>query len=238
MGGRAGEMSIKRTAKADSGARSARAGGFASWAAGLGLAVGLVNLVLLLALVAGRAPSDEAGRIPDLAGASTPDAGAVAAPVRQAPVQAARQPDERAGAAQAAAGGSDRPDDDVEAQPVVDVPPARPTESARPQAAPEEARVGLRLQVLNGAGVARLASRTADALLRLRYDVRETGNTRERAERSRILVRRGGLPLGLRLAEDLDLAADRVLLEPDGRLVDVDLTLVIGADWKELRPYR
>lgn len=222
-------MSIRRTAKAEPGARSTRAGGFASWAAGLGLAVGLVNLVLLLALIAGRG-SMTAGEDASLATPAEKPA------AHQALAEA--EPPARKVESQPAPARVERRDETPAAQEE----PAQVVEEERhaepPKPAPPEARVGLRLQVLNGAGVARLAARTADALLRQRYDIRETGNTREKAERSRILVRRGGLPLGLRLAEDLGLAPERVLIEADPRLVDVDLTLVVGSDWQELRPYR
>jgi len=227
-------MTIRRTAKAEAGARSPRAGGFASWAAALGLLVGRVNTVLLLALVAGRGDehgaADGAGR---LAEPPRTDGAPAARPAAEPAARPAETPPAEPAAADAAADRADEPPADARPA-TVGEPPA----PAPPEPAPPEARVGLRLQVLNGAGEPRLAARTGDALLRQRYDVRETGNARETAARSRILVRRGGLPLGLRLAEDLGLAPDRVLLEPDARLVDVDLTLVVGADWRSLRPFR
>jgi hypothetical protein len=221
-------MSIRRTAKAEPGARSLRAGGFASWAAGLGLLVGLVNTILLLALIAGRQPEggdpDTGERMRPPAGIAEPSPrGAVAEEATTPPVAA----EEVSDTVEPVAGPESGPAPDER----IEIP-------AAPQPAPPEARVGLRLQILNGAGVPRLAARTAEALLRQRYDIRETGNAREAAARSRILVRQGGLPLGLRLADDLGLAAERVLLEPDPRLVDVDLSLVIGADWNTLRPFR
>ena len=99
---------------------------------------------------------------------------------------------------------------------------------------PESARVGIRLQVLNGVGERLLAAKVGNALLKMRYDIREKGNTDQRPSKSLILCRGTDRSAGLRLAVDLGLSPDQVSLKTSKRLVDVDLTLIVGSDWKRL----
>jgi hypothetical protein len=113
--------------------------------------------------------------------------------------------------------------------------PAPPTEAeAQAQAAPEDARPGIRLQVLNGTGVRLVAAQAADGLRRLRYDVRETGNAREPLDKTRIVSRVKDPAPSLRLAQDLGLSSARISYAADPNLVDVDLTLIMGADYRKL----
>ncbi len=97
------------------------------------------------------------------------------------------------------------------------------------------ARPTIRLQIQNGVGEAGLAKRYGDKLQRLGYDIREKVNARSRLEKTLILERRGNERAAQRLAEDLGLGADAIRHEPDARLVDVDISLVLGRDYRSLK---
>ncbi len=114
-------------------------------------------------------------------------------------------------------------------------PPAAETESERP---PVEAREpsSIRLQVLNGTDTPRLAARLAEALTRKGYDVREKGNARRhRGGETLVLSRDEDSFAALQVASELGLGADRILIEIDPELVDVDVSIVIGSDHLQLR---
>lgn len=103
---------------------------------------------------------------------------------------------------------------------------------------PESARQGIRVQVLNSVGVARLAARAADRLQRLRYDIREKSNAARSLEHT-IIIQRGPDPgAAQRLAEDLGIGPEGIRQEADARLVDVDLSLVLGRDYQQLKLFR
>jgi hypothetical protein len=97
------------------------------------------------------------------------------------------------------------------------------------------ARPTIRLQIQNGVGEAGLAKRYGDKLQRLGYDIREKVNARSRLEKTLILERRGNERAAQRLAEDLGLGADAIKHEADSRLVDVDISLVLGRDYRSLK---
>jgi hypothetical protein len=79
-----------------------------------------------------------------------------------------------------------------------------------------------------------MAAKAADGLRRLRYDVRETGNAGESLEKTRIVSRMKAPAFSMRLAQDLGLSSARITYEEDPNLVDVDITLILGADQDQL----
>jgi hypothetical protein len=85
------------------------------------------------------------------------------------------------------------------------------------------------IEVLNGTrrpGVARAATRI---LRRQGLDVVFFGNTEERADSTRVIVRRGDPALGRDVRQALGVG--RILAEPD-TLRRVDVTVVVGQDFR------
>jgi hypothetical protein len=205
-------MSIRRTASTSGG--SPGAGGFwtalAAWGA---LAVSLANLVLLMRLW-DRLPAQDLGA--ELEGVLRGD--------RQGQVQ---EPAPRPAAT------VDRPPQPVASDTLAALPAQQPAAGAG-QPAPENARPGIRLQVLNGSGVRLLAARAAENLRRMGYDVRETGTAPDSLEKSQVVSRVENPAPSLRLAQDLGLSSARIRYSADPALVDVDLTLILGADYQKL----
>jgi hypothetical protein len=113
------------------------------------------------------------------------------------------------------------------------VPPRRERVAGHAYALPSPGR-RIRVEVLNGTGrpgVARVATRTLRAQ---GLDVVFFG-TGPRADSTRILVRRGDPGQGRDVAEAL--GAGRVVLQPD-TLRRVDVSVLIGSDWKPRLPLR
>ncbi|MFA7330015.1 MAG: LytR C-terminal domain-containing protein [Candidatus Delongbacteria bacterium] len=219
-------MSIRRTAPPSSGGPSGSGGGFwtalAAWSA---LAVSLANLALLFHFW-NRLPAEDLseGLNGWLGRGEKPPAEQVdegwQEPVEPEPVAASRP----------------APVDTLQAQ---SPPPREETaarEPAKPanQPAPESARSTIRLQVQNGSGVRLMAAKAADGLRRLRYDVRETGNANSDLDKTRIISRVQDPAPSLRLAQDLGLSSARISYAEDPMLVDVDVTLILGADYHKL----
>ena len=99
---------------------------------------------------------------------------------------------------------------------------------------PAEIPNPIKVEVLNGCGVAGIASRTADFLRKKGFDVRDFKN----AERSNythtvIYVRGSALAPGEDLAKNIALPLEMVKLKPDPDLVDIDVTLIIGRDHRQ-----
>lgn len=220
-------MSIKRTASSSGGSPSG--GGFwtglAAWSA---LAVSLANLALLM-LVWDRLPVADLRENLDSvlhrdSHGLTQD-GRAQEPAREPPARVSAPAPTQAEARVPAATG-----DSLRA-----TAPDRAEAGARPpQPAPEQDRPGIRLQVQNGSGVRLLAARAAEELRRLHYDVRETGTSKEALERTRIVSRVQDPAPSLRLAQDLGLSSARISYVEDPGLVDVDVTLILGADYQKL----
>lgn len=219
-------MSIRRTASPSSGGSSGSGGSFwTSLAAWCALAVSLANLALLFHLWS-RLPVEDLGENLDgwLGRGKRPQA---------------QQQDE---------GWQEPVEPEPEARPAVTerdslrADPASPArqessvqEGAKPnQPSPESARSTIRLQVQNGSGVRLMAAKAADGLRRLRYDVRETGNAPEDLEKTRIISRVQDPAPSLRLAQDLGLSSARISYSEDPMLVDIDVTLILGADYQKL----
>jgi len=106
---------------------------------------------------------------------------------------------------------------------------------------PAEAEVAepVRLQVLNGCGVTGIAGRTRDWLVRNGYDVRDVGNAaRQDYRQSQIINRSGNLTAARELADLLGIDRSLISSRSDAPSLQVDLTLIIGRDYKRLRVAR
>jgi len=93
----------------------------------------------------------------------------------------------------------------------------------------------VRVEILNGCGVARLASRFAEVLRARGYDVRDTRNADHLNYSKSLVYDRTNLQgQAIRLADLLNIPADRVLDRPNPQLVDIDLTIILGKDYANL----
>lgn len=93
----------------------------------------------------------------------------------------------------------------------------------------------IRVQVLNGCGVKRIAARTKAWLIRNRYDVRDVGNAdRSDYEHCRILDRSGNLTAARELARILSIDESQIARMNEVSSPRFDLTLVIGEDYKRM----
>lgn len=94
----------------------------------------------------------------------------------------------------------------------------------------------IRLQVLNGCGVKGLAKIVSPALRAKGFDVRETRNAGSfRFAKSMVLDRVGILETALAVADSLGMDHSLVKTEIARNLVDIDVTLIVGADYQSLR---
>ena len=99
---------------------------------------------------------------------------------------------------------------------------------------PAEIPDPLRVEILNGCGIKGLASKTATFLRRKGYDVRDFRNADSKnIEHTTILVRSGDRSHGEELASTIALPLEMILMEEDPGLVDVDVSLVLGEDYKK-----
>lgn len=92
----------------------------------------------------------------------------------------------------------------------------------------------VRVQVLNGCGVKGLAKLVSPGLRRMGFDVRETGNAAHYRYAQTRIIDRGGESMGRIVADSLGLDASRLTVEPARDLVDIDVTLIVGADYNLL----
>jgi len=94
---------------------------------------------------------------------------------------------------------------------------------------------GTRIQVLNGCGVKGLARRMSPALRALGLDVRETKNApHPDYDYSSIIDRRGQLDIARALADSLGISRSRVSSEFNPNLTDIDVSLIVGKDYRRL----
>ncbi|MBC8278255.1 MAG: LytR C-terminal domain-containing protein [FCB group bacterium] len=116
----------------------------------------------------------------------------------------------------------------VEPPLTVVIPP--PEEDISPAEIPDP----LRVEILNGCGVKGLAGKTANFLRRKGYDVRDFRNAdNQNVEHTAILVRSGDRSHGEELASTIALPLEMILMEEDPGLVDVDVSLILGEDYKK-----
>ncbi len=91
----------------------------------------------------------------------------------------------------------------------------------------------IRIQILNGCGVRGIARRFADCMRNKGYDVRETGNAaRFNYSTSRVICRVDDASLARLTANDLGVA--EISVDPDPKLVDVEVTIILGNDHSTL----
>ncbi len=108
--------------------------------------------------------------------------------------------------------------------------------SAAPPRAPAVSLIGVRIQVLNGCGVKGLARRISPALRAWGLDVRETKNApHPDFERSSVIDRRGDMDVARALADSLGIDKSRVTSEFNPNLSDIDVSLIVGKDYKRLK---
>ncbi len=93
-----------------------------------------------------------------------------------------------------------------------------------------------RVQLLNGCGVRGLGQMLSSALRESGFDVREIGNAdRFGYEQTLVLDRVGERGRALALADSFGIHPDKVRTERDEKLVDIDVTLIVGGDYKNLK---
>jgi hypothetical protein len=120
---------------------------------------------------------------------------------------------------------------------------ARPTDEGEAAATPVPSDAAatppqrsIRLQVLNGCGVKGLAKIVSPALRAKGFDVRETRNAGSfRYTQSLVMDRTGRPELAQAVADSLGIDRSRVTTEIARNLVDIDVTVIVGADYASLR---
>ena len=96
----------------------------------------------------------------------------------------------------------------------------------------------IQLDVLNGSGTPRLGQRFTDYLRARGFDVVEMGNYKESGvEFTRVIDRAGDPAAARQVAEALGVAKDRVIQQID-KNVYLDVSVVIGKDFKSLKPLK
>jgi len=92
----------------------------------------------------------------------------------------------------------------------------------------------VRIEILNGCGVPKLAAKFAENLRDEGYDVRDTRNAGRHNYTNSYIYDRTSLPgQSRRLANLLGVPMQRVIVESDAKLVDIDLTLILGSDYQQ-----
>jgi len=91
------------------------------------------------------------------------------------------------------------------------------------------------LEILNGCAVRQLAARFGEKLRDEGYDIRDMRNAARSNYPLSYIYDRTGIPgQAEQLAKLLGIPMERVILDPDPSLVDVDLSLILGADYTGL----
>lgn len=93
----------------------------------------------------------------------------------------------------------------------------------------------LRVEVLNGTEIPRLASKCADYLRSKGFDVVQTGNAKHANFRKSIVQDRiGNMPGAQQVARSLGISESNVLQQKNPQLY-LDVTVIIGQDYKSLK---
>lgn len=115
------------------------------------------------------------------------------------------------------------------------VPPANPT---RATDTTELVGTIIQVEVRNGAGIDHLAAETTHYLRQRGFDVVDVGNYETfQQDHSIVIDRVGDLKAARRVAEALGLPPDRVRQDIQ-RQYYLDASVVIGHDYKQLRPFQ
>ena len=111
-----------------------------------------------------------------------------------------------------------------------------PVGSSEEAISPAEVVSPIRVEVLNGCKVPKLAGRTADFLRTKGFDVRVFTNAPEPPSihsHTMIYVRCADKSKGEKLAETIGLPLEMVKMEANASLTDIDVTLLLGKDYKK-----
>jgi hypothetical protein len=96
----------------------------------------------------------------------------------------------------------------------------------------------IQLDVLNGSGVPKLSQRFTDYLRARGFDVVEMGNYKESGvDYTRVIDRTGQSVAAQQVAEALGVPKERVVQQIDRNLY-LDVSVVIGKDYKSLKPLK
>ncbi|MCX6135037.1 MAG: LytR C-terminal domain-containing protein [Ignavibacteriales bacterium] len=96
----------------------------------------------------------------------------------------------------------------------------------------------IQLDVLNGSGVPKLSQKFTDYLRARGFDVVETGNYKDsKVENTRVLDRTGHQEAAQQVAEALGVPKTAVVQQID-RNAYLDVTVVIGKDFRLLKPFK
>ena len=99
----------------------------------------------------------------------------------------------------------------------------------------DDAIIAIKVQVLNGCGVAGIAGKAGKWLKRNGYVVKDIGNAdRQDHKLTSIVDRSGNLTAARELASLLGISEDRITRQGSGPKPKVDLTLILGKDCKRL----
>jgi len=99
----------------------------------------------------------------------------------------------------------------------------------------DDAVIAIKVQVLNGSGVAGIAGKAGKWLQRNGYAVEDVGNAdRQDHKLTSIVVRSGNLTAAIELAALLGISDDQIVKQGSGPKPKADLTLIIGKDSKRL----
>ncbi|MBN2836191.1 MAG: LytR C-terminal domain-containing protein [Candidatus Delongbacteria bacterium] len=91
----------------------------------------------------------------------------------------------------------------------------------------------IRVNIQNGCGVSGLASKWSNILIDAGFDVRSTGNA-DRTNRSALISRVDDLNYAKYLAKKLGIKEENIITKFDKNYPDVDVTLILGNDYKTL----
>ncbi|MDD3044538.1 MAG: LytR C-terminal domain-containing protein [Candidatus Delongbacteria bacterium] len=92
----------------------------------------------------------------------------------------------------------------------------------------------IRVSILNGCGEPGLAAQWKAKLRDMKYDVRETGNASNIHNNTTILSRVEDMKYARHLARNLRIKDENVLMQINRDLVDIDVTLIVGSDHKNI----
>lgn len=107
-----------------------------------------------------------------------------------------------------------------------------------PQETPPPVQKKIQVEILNGCGVNGLAEKLTDYLRKRNIDVVSRGNYANfRVKATRIVDRKGNSERATTLAEVLGIADNRIQTKKD-RSLQLDATIILGADYKRLKPFK
>ncbi|MDA3837857.1 MAG: LytR C-terminal domain-containing protein [Candidatus Delongbacteria bacterium] len=93
----------------------------------------------------------------------------------------------------------------------------------------------VRVGILNGCGKSGLAGEWKSKLRDLKYDIREIGNADKNYMNSIVLSRIKNMKPAFDLAKKLGIPDKDVLLQINNAIVDIDVSLILGKDYKKLK---